>query len=130
MPNSLRPDPSLWLLAALFATVGVLHFTNPAVFLQVMPPWLPMPLPLVFLSGFFEIAGALGILFPAIRKVSGWGLIALLVAVFPANIHMAVNSQNFPSIPVPVLWLRLPLQGLLVYWVYRACRLSRAKALE
>lgn len=108
---------SIALQATMFTAIGVLHFTNAPVFLAVMPPWLPYQLELVWLSGIFEIAGGLGLLLPKIRRITGICLIMLLIAVFPVNLHMALNSSDFPSIPSLVLWLRLPIQGMLIWWV-------------
>ena len=75
--------------ALFFVAVGVTHFTHPAFFLKIMPPALPAHLALVYLSGAFEILGGLGLLVPRTRRFAGWGLIALLIAVFPANLYMA-----------------------------------------
>jgi uncharacterized membrane protein len=76
------------LLAVLFIGAGVLHFVAPATYLHIMPPYLPAPLALVYLSGAAEIAGGVGLLIPATRQLAGWGLILLLLAVFPANVYM------------------------------------------
>ncbi|MCB9664367.1 MAG: DoxX family protein [Alphaproteobacteria bacterium] len=103
-----------WLTAASFAAVGVLHFTHAHVFLLMMPPWLPWHLELVWLSGAFEILGAVGLLVPRTRRVAAWGLLALLVAVFPANVHMAVAGVELPVDALPQSeagrWIRLPFQ--------------------
>jgi uncharacterized membrane protein len=107
-------------LAALFVTAGVLHFRIPDGFAQAVPPYLPSPLALVYISGVFEILGGVGLLIPRLRRAAGWGLIALLIAVFPANLHMALNDVQPPNFHVPTwaLWARLPLQGVLIAWVY------------
>ncbi len=83
-----------------------------------MPDGLPRPLELVYLSGVFEVLGGLGLLIPRLRTAAGWGLIALLVAVFPANVHMLIHADRFPMFPYWLLWIRLPLQGLLIAWVW------------
>lgn len=115
--------PSRWLLGLAFCAVGVLHFVTPAFFVRIMPPYLPWHLELVYLSGFFEVLGGLGVLIPATRRLAGWGLLALLVAVFPANLHMALNHQAFADVASPLgLWLRLPVQPLLMLWVWSATR--------
>lgn len=105
-------------LAVFFVLAGLYHFINPARYLTIMPPYLPWHLFLVYLSGFFEIV--LGVMLPVAKltRIAAWGMIALLVAVFPANIHMAVHTELYPDIPPIALWLRLPLQALLAAWAY------------
>ncbi len=85
-----------------------------------MPPYLPFPLALVYISGFFEVLGGAGVLTPRFRKAAGWGLVALLIAVFPANLYMVTESEPFTSrgIPLWALYARLPLQLALIAWVY------------
>jgi len=107
-----------YLLCALFVLAGLNHFIDPALYLKIMPPYLPWHLLLVYLSGFFEIALGVLLLIPAFTRAAAWGLVALLVAVFPANIHMAVNPQLYPEIHPSALWLRLPLQAVLMAWAY------------
>ena len=107
-----------YVLAAFFILTGLCHFIIPAYFLKIMPPYLPWHLFLVYLSGFFEIALGLMILKRKLSRVAAWGLIALLIAVFPANIHMALNPQLYPEINPVALWIRLPLQLVLVAWAY------------
>jgi len=113
-----RPSWSLYLLAALFVGAGLLHFWYPAPYLRIMPPALPAPLLLVALSGAAEVAGGLGLLLPATRRAAGWGLVALLLAVFPANIYMLQIHEQL-HLPAWVAWARLPLQPLLLWWVWR-----------
>ena len=110
---------SLWLIAALFVAAGVLHFVKPRLFAAIVPPLLPAPMLLVYLSGAAEIVGGLAVLVPALRMWAGWWLIALLVAVFPANVYMALEPAKFGIAPV-WLWLRLPLQLVLIGWVWWA----------
>jgi uncharacterized membrane protein len=105
----------------LFVITGALHFKFPAAYEQIMPPFIPAHAQLVALSGAFEILGGLGVLVPQTRKFSAWGLIALLIAVFPANIYMAVDADKFAKIPAWGLWARLPIQFFLMAWVYNAC---------
>lgn len=107
-----------YLLCVFFVLAGLNHFINPAFYLKIMPPYLPWQLGLVYLSGFFEIALGVMILIPALTHLAAWGLIALLIAVFPANIHMAINPVLYPDINPIALWLRLPLQAVLIAWVY------------
>ena len=105
---------------------GVAHFRTPEPFVKIVPPYLPSPYVLVYVSGIFEVLGGLGLLVPATRLIAGWGLIALLLAVFPANIYMAtagVKIGGFPSQPW-MAWARLPLQFVLIGLVYWACELE------
>lgn len=111
--------------------VGVLHFTDPTPFVRIVPPWLPAPLWLVWISGAAEIAlGALVLVpRPRARWLARWGLVALYVAVFPANVHMAVNGvQLDPAEPIPawVAWARLPLQALFIAWALWVTRPAAA----
>jgi uncharacterized membrane protein len=107
-------------MAVLMVAAGVMHFVAPAAYARIVPRWLPAPRTLVFVSGVFEILGGLGLLPPSTRSFSAWGLIALFIAVFPANVNMAINRIGFGRKPPPqwILWARLPLQGLLVAWAY------------
>ena len=102
----------------------MLHFVRPAIFERIVPPALPAPHLLVLLSGAAEVAGGLGLLLPATRRAAGWGLLALLVAVFPANVYM-VGLASALHLPAWVLWARLPLQPLLLWAVWRAAGLVR-----
>lgn len=117
-----RVTLSLVVIALLFAGSGVLHLVKPDVYVRIMPPWLPAPMALVLVSGVCELLGAAGVLVPATRVAAGWGLIALLVAVFPANIQMLLNARaaHASALWVAGLVARLPLQAGLIYWVYRA----------
>lgn len=108
--------------AALFFIAGVLHFVMPAFFDRIVPPWVPDARLATYVSGMLEILGAIGLLIPATRVAAAWGLIALLVAVLPANIHM-LNQARAADMSVGYiagLWIRLPLQPLLMWWVWRA----------
>lgn len=105
-----------------FLAAGTAHFLHAPVYERIVPPWLPAPAALVAVSGTFEILGGAGVLVPATRKAAGIGLIALLVAVFPANVHMAAHPHAYADIAPPVaLYLRLPLQAVLIAWVYGTC---------
>ena len=101
-----------WLVASSFVWVGVQHFVNPAPFVSIVPPALPWPLALVYVSGFFEVLGGIGLLSGRTRRPAAWGLLALLVAVYPANIHMLVNDVYLDGMPRErwLLWVRMPLQ--------------------
>ncbi|MBH8560291.1 DoxX family protein [Hymenobacter negativus] len=109
---------SRYALALLFVLAGSWHFVHPATYLAIMPPMLPAPLALVYASGIFEIMGGLGLLPTRTRRLAGWGLLALLIAVFPANVYMALIHERL-HIPVWVAWGRLPLQLPLLWWVWR-----------
>lgn len=114
-------------VAALFATSGTLHFTHPDSFERIVPEALPAAGALVAISGAAELAGALGLLIPRVRRPAAWGLVALLVAVFPANITMAVEHERLaPDVPMWLLWARLPLQVVLIWLVLRVSRPSQA----
>ena len=108
-----------YIMAALFIGAGVLHFLYPAPYLRIMPPALPAPQQLVLFSGVAEVAGGLGLLVPATRRWAAWGLLALLLAVFPANIYMLQIHEQL-HIPAWVAWARLPVQPLLMWWVWRS----------
>jgi uncharacterized membrane protein len=111
-------------ISLFFIVAGILHFVMPYFYLRMIPPPWPFPLVLVYLSGALEIA--LGALFflPESRRVAAWGLIALLVAVFPANVHIALHPEIFPHlIPPSIYWARLPLQLVFIVWIWRVARL-------
>ena len=109
-------------LAAFFINVGVDHFVNPDFYLNIMPPSFPLHAEAVYISGFFEVVGGISLLIPRLRKIAGWGLVALLIAVYPANIYMAITPQAFPDIPVTLLYVRLAFQFVFFYWAYSVTR--------
>lgn len=112
---------ALWILALAMIGIGVLHFARPKPFVRIVPKYLPAPLTLVYVSGFFEILGGVGLLIPATRVLAAWGLIALYVAVFPANVYMLTDDVSLdPRKPIPrwALWLRLPFQLLFIAWAF------------
>jgi uncharacterized membrane protein len=107
----------LWLMAAFYASAGVLHFTATDFYLQIMPPYLPAHLELVWISGVAEIVLGLALLLPALRVWAAWGVIALLIAVFPANVYDVQEGISGAS------WIRLPLQGVFIlgaWWYTRS----------
>lgn len=106
-----------WLAAIFFVVAGIGHFVKPDMYLKIMPPWLPAPALLVMVSGIAEIAGGFGLLVPLLRRAAGWGLIAMLIAIFPANIYMLQHPELF-NFPVWTLWARLPLQAVFIAWVW------------
>jgi uncharacterized membrane protein len=111
------------LLAAFFMAAGVNHFVKPRPYERIVPPLLEGDAKrLVLISGIAELAGGLGVLFPATRRLSGAGLVALLAAVFPANLYMAQAPERFSKIPRWALYARLGLQPLMMRWAWRATR--------
>jgi uncharacterized membrane protein len=113
---------ALVLLAFFFIAAGINHFVHSGVYVRTVPPWLPSPALLVQVSGIGEILGGIGVLLPNARRFSGAGLIALLVAVFPANVQMAQHPELYADIATaPALYVRLPLQLVLIAWVWWIC---------
>ena len=110
---------SRWLLAVFFVVAGANHFRAPEIYLGMMPPSLPWPGALNAIAGAAEILGGLGVLLSRTRRLAGWGLIALLVAVFPANLHVALAGRMPGTSFSPLtLWLRLPFQAGFIAWVW------------
>ncbi len=107
-----------YLFATLFVAAGFSHFFNTSFYLRIIPPYLPRPLLLVYLSGLVEIILGVLLLIHDFVRAAAWGLIVLLIAVFPANLHMAVNHGLYPEYSEAALWARLPLQLLLIAWAY------------
>ena len=118
LPTSWWKKLVLLSLSAFFINVGIDHFVNPDFYLSIMPPNFPLRSEAVYISGFFEILGGICVLIPRLRKIAGWGLVALLVAVYPVNIYMAITPEDFPDTPIALLYFRLPLQFLFFYWAY------------
>ena len=110
------------IVGPVFVLAGSLHFVIPKTYQRLVPPCLPAPRALVYASGAAEIAGGLGLMSRALRRAAGYWLIATLVAVFPANVHMALHPEDFPEVPggAAALWVRLPFQGIFIHWVLRA----------
>ena len=120
--------PLLYLLAFAMITIGVLHFVDPAPFERIVPPAFGDAKTLVYVSGFFEVLGGAGLLLPATRRAAAWGLIALYIAVFPANLYMAWNGiQLHPTNPMPtwMAWARLPFQLVFIGWAYLFARADK-----
>jgi uncharacterized membrane protein len=107
-----------YLFGVLFIAAGANHFVNPGFYLRMMPAYLPWHSELVAVSGVAEMALGALLLVPRFQVVAAWGLIALLIAVFPANLNMALHPEQFATVSPTVLWLRLPLQGVLIAWAY------------
>jgi len=115
--------PLLYVMGPLYVVAGVLHFVVPGLYAQIIPPILPAPLALVYLSGVAEIAVGVGLLIPRTRRYAAWATIALLVAIFPANVYMATSMVAIEGLgggdpSSTARWLRLPLQGVLILWAY------------
>lgn len=104
-------------LAIFMIGTGTMHFVNPEFFLKIMPPYLPLHKELVLLSGLCEFLLGVLLLVPAFTRWAAWGIIALLIAVFPANIHLFQHQELMPASPIVHL-LRLPLQGIFILWAY------------
>lgn len=118
---------SLFVMAVLYVAAGINHFWHPEFYLIIMPPWLPWHKELVVISGVCEIVFGLLLFLPTTRKLAAWGIILLLIAVFPANIQMAINYFNESN---PKLWisiLRLPLQLILIWWAWSFTKNSKIK---
>ena len=111
-------QPARLIMAALYIVAGSLHFLLTPAYMRIMPSYLPTPRLLVQISGAAEILGGLGLLLPATQTAAAWGIIALLIAVFPANLTMVTDPSRFPSVPLWAAWLRLPLQLPLIYWAW------------
>ena len=124
LPQGFLRKTIIFGLSAFFIIFGIDHFVNPDFYLSIMPPNLPFKLEAVYVSGLFEILGGVGVLLAATRKIAGLGLVALLVAVYPANIYMALNPEAFPDVPLSALYFRLILQFLFFYWAYSVSRPS------
>ncbi|MFN8391688.1 MAG: DoxX family protein [Bdellovibrionota bacterium] len=105
------------LLSTGFVSAGIAHLRSPAIFLPLMPPFLPFPIELIYVSGVCEIALGALMMIPRFRKLAGVGLVLLLIAVFPANVYMALNDQVYPNVQSGVRWGRLPLQLVLIWCV-------------
>ena len=123
--NSAARTVGTVLLGIVFIIAGAMHFIHPAPYLAMMPSWLPQPGWLVGVSGVAEMAGGLGVLVVRFRRMAAWALIALLVAVFPANLHVALHGWPGTAFPSWVLWLRLPFQAVFI-WLIALCCLRSA----
>ncbi|WP_142857357.1 DoxX family protein [Salinigranum halophilum] len=117
--------PLRYVMGGLYVVAGVLHFLVPQVYVQVVPPAFPRPLELVYLSGVAEVVLGLGVLVPRTRRAAAWGLVLLLLAVFPANVYMATHDVVLEGVPEwarepsdAATVARLPLQGVLILWAW------------
>lgn len=109
----------LKIMAAFYILAGVMHFVKPGFYRPMMPPNIPAPDLMIVLSGIAELGLGAALFVPEVRLLAVWGVVALLVAVWPANIHMALNPKNFPKLKPFLLWVRVALQVPLILWAYR-----------
>lgn len=118
------------LFAVLMIVAGTTHFTMTATYAAIVPPYVPAPTLVVYVSGVLEILGGLGLLIPATRRAAAWGLVLLLVAVLPANINQALHNLQPPGLEMSqtMLWVRLPLQLVLIAWAWWMTRPDRRSA--
>ena len=116
--NYIKPL-SIIVMSWFYISAGLLHFTNTNWFLQIVPPYLPLKLELVYVSGFFEIIFGLMLVLPSWRYYAGWCLVLLLIAVYPANIYLAQTNGAAMNTSALIAWGRLPFQFLFIsiaYW--------------
>lgn len=111
-------NDSLYFMAGMYIVAGIPHFWKPKAYLKIMPSYLPYHLELVYLSGALEIIFGALLLFPATQSIGAWGIIAVLIGVFPANIDMVVKYKGKKFWPRILLWSRLPIQLWLIYWAW------------
>lgn len=123
--NWIKPI-SKYLLAIFMIGAGTMHFVNPAFFLKIVPPYLPLHKELVLVSGICEVLLGILLLMPKCSHLAAWGIISLLIAVFPANIYLFQNQDLMPASPL-VHFLRLPLQGVFILWAYWHTRPAERK---
>lgn len=105
-------------MSGMYICAGIMHFVVPKAYVKIVPKYIPKRMLMVYLSGFFEILFAVGLLFPETRSWSAIGIIALLIAVFPANIYMAQRMREKKNKYAWIAYARLPLQAFLIYWAY------------
>ena len=122
--------PLLYVMGVFYTAAGVMHFVAPGAYARVVPPQFPRPVALVYLSGIAEVVLGIGVLIRRTRQRAAWGIIALLIAVFPANVYMATSDMATVIAPDwaggiarVALWIRLPLQGVLILWAWWYTRL-------
>ena len=118
MPMSRTKQVFKYLLAIFFIMAGINHFVAPEFYLRIMPPYLPYPSLLHQLAGAAEILLGAMVLVPRWQRLAAWGLVLLLVAVYPANLHVAFNAHLYPDFPTALSWGRLPLQFLFLLWAW------------
>jgi uncharacterized membrane protein len=114
-----------WLLGLALVGAGVNHFVSTDFYVAIMPPYLPWHRELVWLSGAAEVMLGVAVFVPRLQRAAGWGIVALLIAVFPANLHMALNPSEH-DLPEWGLWLRLPFQLVFIAWALWSTRATNA----
>jgi len=125
----------LVVMGIFYIVAGINHFTNTKFYLAVMPPYIPWPASFIYFSGVAEMLGGIGVfvpdgfVFPRTRAAAAWGIVVLLIAVSPVHINMCLHPERFPSIPLWVIWLRLPLQLVLIAWAWFYTRPAKAEPL-
>jgi len=108
---------SPYLVGLLFKLAGINHLLNSDFYANVMPPYIPAHLTMIYVSGFFQVLGGVGVFIPKLPRAAGWGLIALLIAVFPVHLHMVRYPSKYPLFPYWAIVTRIPLQFILIVWV-------------
>jgi len=114
----------LVILGLFYVVAGINHFRSPLSYVAIMPPYIPWPLVMIYISGVAEILGGIGVLvpdgfvFPRTRAFAAWGLVLMLIAVLPVHINMCLHPEQFPGVPLWAIWLRLPLQLPLILWAW------------
>ena len=118
-------NPLCYVMGVLYAIAGILHFVVPDLYVQIVPPQLPWPMGLVYLSGLAELVLGIGVMIPRTRRLAAWGIIALLLAIFPANVYMATSGVTIQGAPAAIAdpsalgrWGRLPMQAVLIAWAW------------
>lgn len=109
----------LYLMAALYIIAGLNHFRKPGMYLKIIPPFIPNPKLINVLSGFAEIVFGILLIIPVTSHFGAWGIIAILIAVFPSNIYMYQNKKASFGLPKWILLIRLPIQIVLIFWAYQ-----------
>lgn len=110
---------SMYVMAGFYIFAGVYHFVKPKFFLRIIPPILPLKEWINWITGAIEFSLGILILFPAYQSIAAWGIIFLLIGVFPANVYHLMAKGAGMKVPIWGLWLRLPFQGVLIWWAYQ-----------
>lgn len=124
MKTTLAHGPR-WVMGLLYAVAGVNHFVNPGFYTGIMPPYLPWPMGLIFVSGVAEVLLGVGVCFTRTQRGAAWLIVAMLMAFLPVHLHMLLHAERFDGVPVWALWARILFQGVLVYWAWRYTRPAR-----